>query len=349
MQKAFDTGARHFHFIWQGGEPTLMGLDFFRDVARLQKAFAEPGQVVENALQTNGILLDDQWCSFLADEGNWLVGISLDGPEEIHDHYRFFHNRTGTFAQVMGAIERLRNHGVLFNILTLLTDKNIHHPDELWNFFMKNRFTHLQFVNCFEWDHETYGLTDFSVKGKEVGKFYCTIFDRWMKEGIPKVSVRLFEDLLIYHFHRRHVSCCFMGSCESYLVVEHNGDIYPCDFFVYPYWKLGNIISDEINELIEAPCRKDFAAMKGELPEACRSCSLLQFCNGDCTKFRQGRDGGYGETSAYCESLKMLVSHMEPHLGEIAAYVQGGAGADAGRNDPCPCGSGKKFKKCCGA
>ena len=295
---------------------------------RLQKALAEPGQVVENALQTNGILLDDQWCSFLADEGNWLVGISLDGPEEIHDHYRFFHNRTGSFSQVMASIERLRSHGVLFNILTLLTDKNIHHPDELWNFFSR---------------------TDFSVKGSEVGKFYCAILDRWMKEGIPKVSVRLFEDLLIYHFHRRHVSCCFMGSCESYLVVEHNGDVYPCDFFVYPDWKLGSIISNEINDLIEAPRRKDFAAMKGELPEACRSCRLLQFCNGDCTKFRQGRDGGYSEMSAYCESLKMLVAHMEPHLGEIGAYVQGSAGGETGRNDPCPCGSGKKYKKCCGA
>ncbi len=349
MQKAFDTGARSFNFIWQGGEPTLMGLDFFREAARLQKALAESDQTVENAFQTNGILLDDEWCRFLADEGNWLVGISLDGPKEIHDHYRYFHNRKGTFDDVMETIARLRSHGVLFNILTLLTDKNIHHAEDLWQFFMKNKFSHLQFINCFEWEDENDAATDFSVNGRDVGKFYCTIFDLWMKEGIPKVSIRFFEDLLIYHFHKQHVSCCYMENCASYLVVEHNGDAFPCDFFVYPEWKLGNIVTDDLDSLMRSPLRGKFAAMKGDLPGKCTSCDLLHFCHGDCTKFRQGPGGRYDQVSAYCEGLRMLVRHMEPHLSEIAEYVQGGAGGSVKRNDPCPCGSGKKYKKCCGA
>ncbi len=348
MRSAFGSGARHCNFIWQGGEPTLMGLDFYREAARLQKSLARPDQVAENAFQTNGILLNDEWGRFFAEESAWLVGVSLDGPEEIHDRYRCFHNQAGSFQKVMGTIARLRSHGVPFNILTLLTNINIRHADKVWNFFMKNRFTHLQFINCFELDSDTGSLAEFSVNGKDVGKFYCAVFDRWMKEGIPKVSIRLFEDMLIYRFHRRHVSCCFMEKCDSYLVVEHNGDCYPCDFFVYPEWKLGNIVADGLDSVLANPLRKDFAHMKSDLPEKCNNCNLLGFCRGDCTKFRQGPGRGYDQASAYCEALQTLSAHMEPRLPEIARYVRRIEEGTAGRNDPCPCGSGKKYKKCCG-
>ncbi len=351
VEKILQDGRAHNIFIWQGGEPTLMGLDFFREVARFQQAVKRDGQVVENCLQTNGLLLDDEWCEFLTEE-DWLVGISLDGPEKIHDHYRITPDGKGTFARVMDAIERMRRKRVKFNILALLTDANVREPESVYRFFRKNNFNFLQFINCFEWDEEHARLTGYSVSGREVGKFYEKLFDLWMDDGFPHVSIRFFEDILIYHIDGRHVSCCWMESCDNYFVVEHNGDCYPCDFFVYPDWRIGNIVTDELDAILYSQQREKFAGMKSEYPAGCSDCSLFQFCHGDCTKFRQTPSDGFAAVSEYCGSLKSLISHMEPRLGEIHQKVMdirsGRAPLTAGRNDPCPCGSGKKYKHCCG-
>ncbi len=351
VEKTLDDGRAHNIFIWQGGEPALMGLEFFEEIARFQRSVKRNGQVVENCLQTNGLLLDDAWCGFLADE-DWLVGISLDGPEKIHDRYRITPDGQGTFTRVMDTIERMRKNRVKFNILTLLTDANVREHEGVYRFFRKNSFNFLQFINCFEWDEEHTGLTGFSVNGREVGKFYERIFDLWMDDGFPHVSIRFFEDILMYHIDGRHVSCCWMENCDNYFVVEHNGDCYPCDFFVYPEWRLGNIVTDDMDSIVNSPLRSKFAAMKSEYPDECRECALFKFCHGDCTKFRQTPAGGYTAQSEYCESLKSLVSHLEPRLGEIHRKVMdirsGRVALTAGRNDPCPCGSGRKYKHCCG-
>jgi len=210
-------------------------------------------------------------------------------------------------------------HEVPFNILTLLTNANIDDPGRLYSFFREKQFPFLQFVNCCEWDAGA--LTDFSVRGEDVGRFYCALFDLWLKDGFPNVSIRLFEDILIYFIDGVHVSCCWMEECTSYLVVEHNGDCYPCDFFVHPAWKLGNITSEEFPTISNSPLRKRFSYRKTKLPKRCRKCELLSFCNGDCSKFRGGDFRESSGVSEYCTSLKMLVRHMQPHLPYIREAV----------------------------
>jgi uncharacterized protein len=355
VRKTLALGCGHNTFCWQGGEPTLMGIDFFREVVRAQKRFGLAGQVVGNSLQTNGVLIDSAWAEFLA-ENRFLVGLSIDGPREFHDHYRMYASGAGTFDRALHAVEVFRNHGVEFNVLTLLTDANVSAPETLYRFFREQGFSHLQFVPCFEKDPTTGEDYQFSISAEELGNFHCRLFDLWLDDGFPDVSIRIFEDILIYFIDGVHVSCNWYEQCASYFVIEHNGDVYPCDFFVYPEWRLGNIIEDSYEKIARNPLLEKFAQMKSALPDACMECRWQSFCHGDCTKFRLDGDGGYGNVSAYCTARKMLLEHIEPHVEPLKERVleirrRGQAPVrypGVGRNDPCPCGSGRKFKKCCG-
>jgi uncharacterized protein len=353
IEKTLSLGNLSNSFCWQGGEPTLLGLDFYREVVAIQSRHLRTGQQVENSLQTNGILLDEAWCAFLR-ENRFLVGVSLDGPEEIHDHYRRSSSGRGTFHRVMESIDRMRKHSVDFNILTLLTDVNIRKPEELYRFYRENDFNYLQFIPCIEYDDSGNHLP-FSIHGPDLGAFYCTIFDLWMEDGFPYVSIRLFEDILLYLLDGIHASCGWLEECGSYLLVEHNGDCYPCDFFVYPEWKLGNLREQPLQDIMSNPLRNKFGRMKTLIPDECKKCQWLDFCHGDCTRFRQSSDGQFKNLSEFCISWKMLLEHLEPSRESITeraikireALFQN-ALENVGRNDPCPCGSGKKFKKCCG-
>lgn len=307
-------------FCWQGGEPTLMGLDFFRDVVALQKKYARPGQVIENSLQTNGLLLDEKWCEFLRQE-NFLVGISLDGPAAIHDYYRQDNAQRGTFAGVMRSIGLMKKHDVQFNILCLLTDRNIKLPVELYNFFRSHDFKFLQFINCYERDCASGALKEVSVRGKETGEFYIQLFDEWFKKDFFNVSVRFFEDILLYLVDGVKASCCYSKECNSYLVVEHNGDCYPCDFFVSGEWKIGNLADGDISTIMNTPLRARFASLKADVPEECRGCRIAPFCRGDCTRFRYLPEAGYKNLSEYCIAIQMVYSHIELHLPEIKQRV----------------------------
>jgi len=320
IRKTLLTNTPHNSFCWQGGEPTLMGLDFFRNVVAFQKKYARSGQVIENSIQTNGLLLDDQWCEFLRQE-NFLVGISLDGPAPIHDFYRKDSAQKGTFAEVMRSIELMKKHDVQFNILCLLTDRNIKSPVELYNFFRSQNFKFLQFINCFEHDGTSGALKSFSVRGEETGDFYIKLFDEWFQKDFFDVSIRFFEDILLYLVDGVKASCCYNKACNSYLVVEHNGDCYPCDFFVFEEWKIGNLIKSDIQTIMNSPLRSRFASLKADLPEACRECRIAPFCKGDCTRFRHLPENGYKNISEYCTAIKKVYSHIEPHLPEIRKRV----------------------------
>lgn len=307
-------------FCWQGGEPMLMGLDFFRDAVEFQKKHARPEQFVENSMQTNGLLLDDQWCEFLHKE-DFLVGISLDGPAPIHDFYRKDHAQIGTFKEVMHSIELMQKHDVQFNILCLLTDRNIKSPVELYNFFRSHHFKFLQFINCFENDYKSGSLKTFSVSGRETGEFYIKLFDEWFKKDFYDVSIRFFEDILLFLVDGVKASCCYHDTCRSYLVVEHNGDCYPCDFFVFKEWKLGNLTESGIRTIMNSMLRSKFASLKADLSGACRECRIVPFCKGDCTRFRYLPGTGYKNISEYCTAIKMVYHHIEPHLLEIKQRV----------------------------
>jgi uncharacterized protein len=336
-------------FCWQGGEPTLAGLDFYRSVVALQQQYGEPGQVVANALQTNGLLIDDEWAAFLA-EYNFLVGVSLDGPEAIHDHYRRSLAGQGSHARVLRAIERLRAHGVEFNILAMVTPVSAARPDEVWDFMLAHDLRFLQFIPCAERDPATGKIADYSVSPQAYGRFLCRIFDRWIAEGWRRTYVRLFNDLLATVAGEPVATCEFGDRCDDYVVVEFNGDIYACDFFVTPQWRLGNLLSDPgaLEEVIAGSARQSFAQQKGGLGAACLGCEWLQMCHGGCPKYRLLHSGMIAAPTYFCDAYQMLFAHGDDALARIVGHMSA-AGGRAGRNDPCPCGSGKKYKRCCGA
>lgn len=348
-ESAINTGAHHVSFCWQGGEPTLAGLDFFKEIIALQNRCKKSYQVVENSIQTNGILFNDEWCRFIK-QNNILIGISLDGNKEIHDAYRKDFTGRGSFEKVMRAIALMNEHGVQYNILTMLTDANVSSARELYAFYRDHNFTHIQFIPCFERDHHG-NLLPYSVSGFEVGKFYCEFFSEWYRDGFPHVSIRLFQDLLIDSFEQLKTSCCWLEVCNSYIVVEHNGDCYPCDFFVYPEWHLGNIMNLSLDDILHSDVRHRFSLRKKKNHEKCSGCDIMDFCRGDCIRFRYKDD----EKSAFCEAWKMLCAHYKKHekelvrrIAQLQEALQSGEFYKMGRNDPCPCGASKKFKKCCG-
>lgn len=349
---AINTNATHISFCWQGGEPTLAGLDFFRAIVTLQNNYRQKHQVIENSLQTNGILLNEKWCEFLSCN-NFLVGISLDGPQEIHDTYRRNYGNQGTFDTVMHTIALMNEYAVKYNILTLITNANITRAKEVYDFFRQNNFAYLQFIPCFE--HDEYGNSlPYSVSEKDLGIFYCDLFDAWYMDGFPFVSIRLFQDLLLYSFGSK-TSCCWLDRCNSYIVVEHNGDCYPCDFFVYPQWQLGNIMNCGLQDILNNEKRNTFALLKRKITEECSACSISNFCMGDCIRYRCAHDIHQNGISKLCDAWKMLFEHYKRYekelinrVGNLQQSLQSGQFYQLQRNDICPCGSGKKFKKCCG-
>lgn len=311
----------HSSFAWQGGEPTLMGLDFYKRIVELQQQYGADGQVVTNALQTNAILLDDDgWCRFLA-EYKFLVGISLDGPKKFHDTYRKDHAGNGTWDRVMASIDRCKKHKVEFNILVLLNNINVEHPDEIWEFFMEHKIKYLQFVPCVERDPKTGEITDFSVSAQQYGDFMCRIFDRWVENGIRKVSVRAFDSLLSFCLGQGPTECTFQKKCADYIVIEHNGDAFCCDFYVEDDAYLGNIMDTPIEKLAASEKKIKFGRNKRNLVDKCIVCKHLDVCRGGCPKDRRMADPEYGKETFLCEGYKKIFEHITGKMWEIAADV----------------------------
>ena len=306
-------------FAWQGGEPTLMGLDFYKKVVELQRQYGSDGQVVTNALQTNAILLnDDEWCRFL-NEYKFLVGISLDGPKKYHDYYRLDHAGKGTFDRVMASIEKCKEHDVEFNILVLVSEHNVVAPDDVFDFFMDLGIEYLQFVSCVENDPTTGEIADFSITPKQFGDFMCRIFDRWVDFGPTKLSIRMFDSILSYCVAGRHSICTFMPKCNDYIVIEHNGDAFCCDFFVDNPWRLGNILETPIEKLAQNKVKRTFASKKRKIDNKCLVCRHLDMCRGGCLKDRIVVDGNYSAPSYFCESYKQFFDYTMPRFWDIAA------------------------------
>jgi uncharacterized protein len=311
-------------FSWQGGEPTLMSLDFYRRAVELQKKYGVSCQQVSNALQTNAILLDDKWCKFLHDN-KFLVGISIDGPKEFHDYYRVDHSGRGSFDKVMKAIETCKKYKVEFNTLILLNDKNVEHPDKLFDFFIKNGVRYLQFITCVETDPATGKIADFSITPAQYGEFLCRIFDRWYDYGPSKLSIRDFDSILSYCVADKHTICTFDKQCSGYIVVEHTGDCFCCDFFVEPKWRLGNIFETPIEKLAHSSKKRTFARAKQNLCNKCLVCRCLAVCRGGCTKDRTRFDeDNFARESFFCESYKRFFDYAMPKFMQIAATINAG-------------------------
>ncbi len=309
-------------FAWQGGEPTLMGLDFYKKVVEVQQKYGADGQVVTNALQTNGILLDEKWCRFLA-EYKFLVGISCDGPKEYHDYYRQTRSGEGTFDKVMAGIENCRRHKVEFNVLVLVNNMNVEAADELFDFFREHKVKYLQFVQCVEsrFIGATGQIAQFSITPEQYGEFLCRMFDRWAEYGPERISIRTFDSILSYLMVGEHSICTFRPQCNDYIVVEHNGDAFCCDFFVEDRWRLGNILETPIEKLAADKKKRQFARLKTSISNKCLVCRHLDVCRGGCLKDRIVTDGDYKAPSYFCAGYKRFFDYALPRFTQIAAKL----------------------------
>ncbi len=351
-------------FTWQGGEPTVAGLDFFRKVVEYQMRLGKGGQSVANALQTNGILIDAEWAEFLRDY-RFLVGVSLDGPAEIHDHHRLDRGGKPTWSRVMDGIGHLNAAGTEFNILSMITKLSQDRGREIYRWLVSQGFTHLQFIPCVEYDPSTGEPAPQNVTPEGYGRFLCDIFDEWYHAGdIHRISVRLFDAIVGKLTGNHQLSLCNHGDkCNHYLVVEKDGGVYPCDFYVEKKWSLGNIMEQPLAGMFNSDRQRSFAELKCSYPEPCLECSHLELCHGGCPKDRLAEGGGkYGKPTFLCEGLKKFFTHTEERMRGLAAEVVSRqqspaasptpaapppANGPTSRNAPCPCGSGKKYKHCC--
>ncbi len=336
----------HVSFAWQGGEPTLAGLRFFRNVVALQKKYAA-GKQIENALQTNGTLLNEDWCHFLRDE-NFLVGISIDGPEAMHDTGRIDKQGRSSYREVMRGIELLRKHRVEFNTLTVVSTTNAHAPLEVYKFLRNIGSNYLQFIPIVEQapdaesaalglslgtppdlDHPPAGrvqpqVTKWSVPPRDWGAFLCKIFDRWVTRDVGRTYVQHFDVALGKWLGMPGGSCIQAETCGAAFALEHNGDVYACDHFVYPRYKLGNLLNTSLSELADGPMARKFGNDKRDkLPRYCRECEVRFACNGDCPKhrFAYTPDGEYG-LSYICAGYMAFFKHIGPAMKVMAQLYQ---------------------------
>jgi serine-type anaerobic sulfatase-maturating enzyme len=347
-------------FGWQGGEPTLMGLDFFKKAVEFQQLYGRDGQSVGNGLQTNGILLNEEWAEFMK-QYNFLVGLSIDGPEHIHDHYRLKSNGSPTWERVSGVGQMLLAAGVSTNALSVVNDYSVQYAREIYSFHREQGYEFMQFIPCVETDPRHPGrAAPFSVSADDLGHFLCEIFDCWkedFKDGYPTTNVRWFDSIFHTYVGRTAPECTLLRECGTYLVVEHNGDVYSCDFYVEPQWKLGNLMQDRLKEMLNGERQKCFGLVKTQLPPECPDCRWLPHCYGGCCKDRQ-RDPLDNGSNHFCKAYIMFFEHADATLREMAENYRRQerlaklerTGVDLSkvkRNDPCPCGSGKKYKACC--
>lgn len=351
------------HFSWHGGEPTVLGLDYFQKIVALQRKHRPPDRRITNGIQTNGTLLDDRWCRFLAAEG-FAVGISLDGPQAMHDRYRVTKSQHPTHMQAMRGYKLLQKHRIPNDILCVVNSHNVEYPSQVYRFFRQIGARYIGFLPLVELQPEAQnGLSRRTVPAEAFGSFLCTIFDEWMSRDIGRIKVQIIEETTRTAFGQEHSLCIFRRTCGDVPVIEHNGDFFSCDHFVDPQHHLGNIRQSPLVALLESPEQKAFGQAKLDtLPRYCRQCTVLDMCSGGCPKNRilETPDGEYG-LNCLCAGYKRFFTHCRPFVEQLAALWQrqardreplstpaGKKGTlKMGRNDPCPCGSGRKYKKCC--
>lgn len=303
----------HAVFAFQGGEPTLAGLKFFEQFVGFQKQYGREGQSVANAMQTNAVLLDDSWCG-LFKEYRWLLGVSLDGPEEINDRYRFDKGGQGTFRKVMRGVEVLKKHGVEFNILCVLSQANVEQPRELYRFYRSLGVDNIQYIPLAEFDADA-GRLPFAITPEQYGRFLVETFELWWPER-RKVRVRFFDNIAEALAGQRPGSCTMHETCDSYVVVEYNGDVYPCDFFVEKSWKLGNVEYDNFGEIARRARRYSFAQKKTLAHPECQVCEYQSICHGGCPKLRHGPRGEFADLDYFCAAYKMIYAKAVGPLRE---------------------------------
>ncbi len=306
-------------FSWHGGEPTLAGIEFYRKAVAIQKQHLPSGKTLVNGIQTNGTLLNDEWCRFLSDE-KFLVGISLDGTEDLHNRFRAGREGEATFSNVLKGLQMLQNFGITHEILCVVNSVNVHNPLKIYRFFKSIGARYITFLPLVEHQPQLQGgVSSSSVHAADFGQFLIKIFDEWVEQDIGKVQIQIFEEAIRTAFNQEHVLCVFKENCGRVPVVEHNGDFYACDHFVNPNHLIGNIQQHSLASLLDHPRQKAFGMAKSlTLPQYCRQCPVLNMCNGECPKnrFIETPDGESG-LNYLCEGYKAFFTHIRPFIEAI--------------------------------
>ena len=353
------------HFGWHGGEPTLAGVDFYRRAVELQRQYLPEGWTCWNNLQTNGTLLDEAWCAFLA-EANFDVGISVDGTRLLHDASRKDHQGEGTYDRVVRSVKLLQAHGIQPDLLCTVTEAIAQEPLSVYQALRELGTGWMQFIPIIIKGPEGQAIGQ-SVSPASYGRFLNTIFDAWMHQDIGRLNVQFFAEILnVWGGGEAHV-CWLRETCGRVLVVEHDGAVYSCDHFVSPQHRLGDLGTAHLGDLVDLPVQQAFGLHKRDgLPEQCRACPWLAVCSGGCPKDRiavtaEGEPG----LNYLCDGLRQFYAHVEEPAKHVIKRIRAGAPAATvmselrtfsrlrwdgiGRNDPCICGSGRKAKACCWA
>jgi uncharacterized protein len=313
-------GGRDVSFGWQGGEPTLMGIPFFERAIEYQIRFGRSGQSVGNGLQTNGILIDDDWAMFLRD-AHFLVGLSLDGPQHVHDRYRRFPSGKASWELVVKARDALLHRDVEVNALVVVNDYSANYAEEIYNFHKNSSLSYMQFIPCVEPDPQnSRNISSFSLSSEAYGRFLCELFDLWhsdFRDGKPTTSIRWFDSLFYTYIGLDAPECTLLQECGVYLVVEHNGDVYSCDFFVESRWHLGNVLTHSLVGLLNSPQQIEFGKIKTTRPAECAQCEWLMHCWGGCPKDRFCDPADKG-SNHFCQSFKTFFAHSDGRFRKLA-------------------------------
>ena len=318
-------------FGWQGGEPTLLGIEFFEQALKLQHRYAPAGMRVLNTMQTNGMHLDDEWCRFFKQNG-FLIGISIDGPAYLHDVYRRDKGGHPTFERVMAGLQLLQRHEVEYNVLTTVHAANVEHPLEVYRFVRDELgAAFVQFIPIVERDNDTgfqegNRATLRSVAGRRYGQFLMAVFDEWVQRDVGRVFVQLFDVALAAWTGQNPGLCVYANTCGNAVALEHNGDLYSCDHYVQPSHRLGNILEQSLGELVASPLQQRFgSAKRDDLPRYCRTCEVRFVCNGGCPKnrFTSTPDGEPG-LNYLCEGYRAFFNHIGPAMRYMTAELRAG-------------------------
>jgi len=319
IKKAMEYADSICTLAFQGGEPTLAGLDYFRKTVEFVKKYNTNNIKVNYALQTNGIVIDEDWAEFLA-ENNFLVGISLDGPKDLHDSLRLGPDGKGSFNRVMNTINLLNKHRVEYNILCVVNSYTARHVKKVYSFFKKHNFKYLQFIQCLDPFDEKPGENEYSLTPERYSYFLMNLFDEWYKDIMSGniVSVRYFDNLVGMLLGYPPESCGMTGVCTTYFVVEADGGVYPCDFYVIDKWFLGNIKDSSFADLQKSERAKEFVEVSEYVDPSCRVCEFYSLCRGGCRRTREPFIDGKLLLNYYCQSYKEFFGYAGSRLREIA-------------------------------
>jgi uncharacterized protein len=320
--KAIDYSPSSILFAFQGGEPTFAGLDFYLNLIGLVNKYNVNNIPINYAIQTNATLLDEDWCKFL-NQHKFLVGVSLDGYKEIHDLNRVDVNNKGSFNRIMKSIDLLNKYKVEYNILVVVNSITSRHVDKIYKTFKENNFRYLQFIPCLDPLGEVQGQHNFSLTPEAYGKFLIELFDNWYKDAINDdfVSIRYFDNLLGMILGHAPESCDMKGVCSCQMVVESDGSVYPCDFYVIDKWKLGTLNENTILEIESNPLGNEFINLSTHIDDKCKHCKWLRLCRGGCRRNREPFKDNIAGLNYFCESYEMFYEHSIDKLVDLAKKV----------------------------